>query len=252
MARAAAPCLCLALLAGCKPPPAPLRVAAAADLARAFPEVAAAFQRAGGRPVTFSFGSSGQLARQLAEGAPFDAFAAADAGYADEAVRAGACDGASRRVYARGRLVAWWRAPAALPPRTLADLADPRFHKIALANPAHAPYGRAARQALERAGVWAAVEKKLVYGENVQQALAFARGGDADLALVGASLAAAEPGGGMLAVDGALHDPLDQAMVACRGGGAPADGLAFLDFVASPAGRAVLRRHGFLLPGEAP
>ncbi len=237
---------------GCRAPdtPPPVRVAAAADLARAFPEVATAFAAETGQRVDVSYASSGVLARQLAEGAPFDAFAAADVAFADRAIAAGACRADTREPYARGQLALWWRAdlPAA-PPRTLADLADPRFRHVALANPEHAPYGRAAREAMVAAGIWQTVEPRLVYAENVQQVLQFAATGNAEVAIVARALAATTPGA-WLAVDETLHAPLRQTITACVNGPSPAAGAAFVRFVVSPPGQAILARNGFAPPGQ--
>src|ERR1019366_269336 len=181
---------------GCHKEPAPaerVKVAAAADLAFAFPDVGALYEKTTGERVVFSFGSTGLLERQLAEGAPFDAFAAASASFADDAVKSGACLADSKASYATGRLVVLAGNGAATIPTRLADLVDPRIAKIAIANPEHAPYGRAARQALERAGIWGQVSSKIVYGENVQQALAFAQSGNGDAAIAALSPAPARP-----------------------------------------------------------
>jgi len=227
-----------------------LKVAAAADLANAFGEVGQVYEKKTGQKVTFSFGSTGLLAKQIAEGAPFDLFAAANVSFVDDVVKSGACADDSRFVYARGRIVAWTRKGAALVPSALADLKDARYAKIAIANPEHAPYGRAAQQALARAGAWDDVAKKVVYGENVQQALQFAQSGNAEVAIVALSLAVSSDGK-YLAIDPALHDPLDQALVACKGAAPPADARAFAAFVGSEEGRAIMKRYGFLLPGES-
>jgi molybdate transport system substrate-binding protein len=228
----------------CKPSPPPsLRIAAAADLARAFDEVGAAFEKAGNARPTFSFGSTGLLAKQIQEGAPFDVFAAANVSFADDVIKAGRCDPASKALYARGRVVVWAKGE---PPKSLAELADARYVKIAIANPEHAPYGRAAMEALTSAGVADAVKPKLVYGENVQQTLQFAQTGNAEAAIVALSLATVSDGK-WLAIDPALHKPIDQAMVTCGKNGAAA---RFTVFVGSAEGRAIMRRYGFLLPGE--
>jgi molybdate transport system substrate-binding protein len=153
-----------------------VRVAAAADLAIAFKEVGAAFERASGKKVEFSFGSTGLLAKQIAEGAPFDVFAAANISYVDEVVRAAACDGATKKLYAKGRIVMWSTDKAQLP-ASLDDLKDAKYAKVAIANPEHAPYGLAARQAMTKAGVWQTVEPRAVFGENVQQTLMYAQSG---------------------------------------------------------------------------
>ena len=229
----------------------PVRVAAAADLAFALPEVARLFEAETGRHVDLIFGSTGLLARQLAEGAPFDLFAAADVAFADAAASSGACDAASKRIYARGRIVAW-TLKGKPRPASLAELAGPRFTKIAIANPEHAPYGKAALQALERSAVLAAVKPKLVYGENVQQALQYARTGNADAAIVALSLATASTDGEVLPIDPSLHEPIDQALVVCRRGKSGDAAGKLAELIGSQRGRELLRRHGLFLPGDAP
>ncbi len=232
--------------------PSPLKVAAAADLAVAFKEVGAAWEKKSGDKVVFSFGSTGLLEKQLVEGAPFDVFAAANVSFADDAVKAGVCAADSKALYARGRVVIWWRKGGNVaPPRSLADLADARFVKVAIANPAHAPYGKAAQEALTNAKLWQKVQPKLVYGENVQQTLQFAQTGNAEAALVALSLALVAPDGDYVAVDDKLHSPIDQALVTCGHDTARTTrARAFTAFVASPDGRNIMRRYGFLLPGE--
>jgi molybdate transport system substrate-binding protein len=237
-----------------KPAPseAPLRVAAASDLSAAFTEVGAAFEKKTGTRPIFSFGSTGLLATQLEQGGPFDVFAAANVSFVDKVVRAGACDGKTQALYARGRLVVWTSGTSGVaPPKSLADLGGERFRKVAIANPEHAPYGKAAKQALERAGVLASVSPKLVFGENVTQALQFARSGNAEAAIVALSLTMPTTEGHVLAVDDALHEPIDQALVVCRNGKSPALGRSFAEYVNGPEGRAIMNRYGFLRPGEA-
>lgn len=231
--------------------PIPLKVAAAADLAFAFRDLGKRFEERTGVPVVFSFGSTGLLARQIKEGAPFDVFAAANVSFVEDVVRAGRCDGGTQELYARGRIVLWWsdKGPAA-PPRALGDLADRRFAKIAIANPEHAPYGRAAEEALRSTGVWEAVKPRLVFGENVQQTLEYARTGNADAALVALSLALVTPGGQYVPVAPSLHKPIDQSLVTCARGERAAPARRFTAFVNGQEGRAVMRRFGFLLPGE--
>ena len=230
----------------------PLRVAAAADLAVAFGEVGAAFERSSGKKVEFTFGSTGLLAKQIKEGAPYDVFAAANISYVDDVVKADACDASTKRLYARGRIVVWASDKAQLP-TTLEGLRDPKFAKVAIANPEHAPYGLAAQQAMTKAGMWTDVKPRAVYGENVQQTMMFAQSGNAEVAIVALSLAI-NAGGGYLPIDAELHAPLEQAMVVCKGGaerGKPNEARSFVEFVASEPGHAIMRKYGFLLPGEA-
>ena len=230
------------------PAAAPVHVAAAADLTAAFEALGQDFKAETGREVVFTFGSTGLLARQIREGAPFDVFAAANVSFVEEAVAAGACDGSTQAPYARGRIAVWVREGRAPSP---AELADPRFVRIAIANPEHAPYGMAAREALERVGVWAAVEPRLVYGENVRQTLQLAETGNADAAIVALSLVIKRPGGAWALVEDSLHVPIDQALVVCGGGGERAGGVDFVRFIGSARGRATMREYGFILPGEA-
>lgn len=241
-----------AFTTGCKKKaPQPLHVAAAADLALALTELLPAFSARHPFDVKLTLGSTGLLQRQIAEGAPFDLFLAANGEYADQAVKSGACDGATEDSYARGRIVIWIKGDGggAL---TLDSLADARFKHIAIANPEHAPYGAAAKEALVKSGVWKQVSERLVYGENVQQTLALAESGNADAAIVGLSLAIGSASGSWALVDEARYSPLDQVLVVCRHGTNRAGGQKLADFLKSPAGHVILRKYGFLLPGEEP
>ena len=226
-----------------------VRVAAAADLARAFTELGTEFKSRTGITLELEFGSSGLLAKQIEQGAPFALFAAANREYVDQVVKSGHCDGATAHPYARGRIVVW--TPAGVKaPAALSDLADVRFHKIAIANPEHAPYGRAAKEALDKAGVWAQVQDRIVLGENVQATMLYARDHNADAAIVALSLAVVTDGGAFLPIDPTLHAPLDQAMVVCGGGDDAKAAKQFAEFVSSRDGREVMTRYGFLLPDE--
>jgi molybdate transport system substrate-binding protein len=228
----------------------PLTVAAAADLAFAFPDLARLYEDQTGQRVVFSFGSSGLLERQIAEGAPFDVFASANTSYADDAVSSGACRADSRTLYATGAIALFSAKTAPTAPGRIADLFDPRIIKIAIANPAHAPYGRAAREAMQRAGAWDTLSQKIIYGENVQQALQFAQTGNADVAIIALSLAIVTPGN-WTAIPHDLYERIDQVMVACvHGRAGTRDAQRFIAFVTSETGRGVLHRYGFLSPGK--
>lgn len=227
----------------------PLRVAAAADLARAFTVITPAFSAQRPVELKLTLGSTGLLARQIEQGAPFDLFLAANVSYVSQVVSAGACDGASVASYARGRLVIWQKGGDARE-LTPASLATPRFQHIAIANPEHAPYGKAARDALTRAGVWDRVVNRVVYGENVQQALELAASGNADVAIVGLSLAIGSPQGSWALIDEALHAPIDQALVVCKHGTNRVLATELAAFLKGPEGRSILKNYGFLLPGE--
>ncbi len=255
MTKSRACALLLLLALGCRkqvaPPPSSLKVAAAADLVFAFEEVGRAFEADTGRKTTFSFGSTGQLAKQIAEGAPFDLFAAANVSFVEQVIAAGACDESTKARYARGRIGVWTPRDVA-GAVAIGDLAEARFVKIAIANPEHAPYGRAAKQALEKAGLWDKVSPKVVYGENIQQTLKFAQSGNAEAAIVAQSLGSMTKDGGFLLIDEGLHLPIDQALVVCRNGANADAARSFAAFVGSPRGREIMKRYGFALPMEAP
>ncbi len=226
-----------------------VRVAAAADLSRAFEELGKAFEQKTGITPIFDFGSSGLLAKQIENGAPYYLFAAASKSYVDEAIASGHCDAASARPYARGRIVVWCPSGVAAPTK-LADLADPRFERIAIANPEHAPYGHAAKQALEKTGLWPQVESRIIMGDNVQATMKYAQTNTVQAAVVALSLAVVTDGGAFLPIEPSLYDPLDQQLVVC-GNGEEADAARRLvDFINSPDGREVMTRYGFLLPDE--
>lgn len=231
---------------------AEIRVGAASDLQFAFTEIGKKFEAETGTKVTFVFGSTGNLAKQLKEGAPFDVFAAANVAFVDDVVAAGACHGDTKALYGRGRIVLWSRKDATDPARALSDLTDARFKKIAIANPEHAPYGKAAKEALESAGLWETVQPKLVFGENVSQTLQFGQTGNAEAAIVALSLALADEKGGQHAlIDESGHEPLDQALVVCKSGLDEAAGRKFTAYVTTPPAREIMNRFGFVLPGEA-
>jgi molybdate transport system substrate-binding protein len=226
-----------------------LTVFAAADLAFAFRDLVPRFEQATGATVTLVLGSTGNLAKQIEHGAPADVFFAADESFVDDLVAKGAVIAETRARYAQGRLALVTAPAAPVTPTDVADLRDARIRRIAIANPAHAPYGRAAEQALRARGVWEAVKPKLIYGENVRQALQFVESGAADAGVVALAVAV---GAGLAwtAIDPALHAPLNQAVAVVRRSPRPAAALAFVRFVTGPEGRPIMRRHGFLLPGD--
>ena len=248
--------LSTALVGACKAPPLPhpappIQVAAAADLTLAFEEMGKLFEARTGNKVTFSFGASGALAKQLGQGAPFDLFAAANTSFVDDAVKAGACDGATKALYARGHVVVWTKK-GGITLKALRDLGNPEIKHIAIANPDHAPYGKAAREALMHAGLWPALESKIVRAENVRQALQFAQTGNADAAIIALSLVAKDETGEKLAIEPALHAPIEQTLVVCKNGKNSDGARAFAQLVESPDGQALLRRYGFGGSGEQP
>ncbi len=227
-----------------------LRVAIAASLINAYDELGPAFAKGRGLSVDLVVGSSGKLAAQIENGAPFDVYVAADASYVDRVIASGDAIADTRTIYAWGRLVMWSGEGAV--PATLAELGA-GSGRIAVANPEHAPYGRAAREALQASGVWTRLreDNRLVYAANVRQALQFAETGNVDVALTALSLVVGGDGD-YLVVDEARHQPLAQAAVVCRRSQYPERSRAFLEFLASEPAREVLSSYGLLQQGAAP
>jgi molybdate transport system substrate-binding protein len=231
-----------------KPHKRSVRVAAAADLTRAFEELGSAFEAKTGITPVFTFGSSGLLAKQIAQGAPFALFAAASREYVDQAVDSGRCDRASMIVYARGQIGVWTPNGIA-PPAKLEELTDPRFEHVAIANPDHAPYGKAAKQALQSTHVWDALENRIVLGDSVLATMQMAQSRSAQSAIVARSLAIVTDGGTFMPIDPTLYDPLDQALVLCGKGDETDAARELSTFVMSASGREIMTRYGFVLPG---
>ncbi len=229
-----------------------ITVAAAADLKFAMDEIVAAFTKdRPGDTVEVVYGSSGKFHTQIRQGAPYDLYFSADIAYPRELAKAGFAATAVK-PYAVGRIVLWSSAPDASK-LTLAALAERRFTRIAIANPRHAPYGKRAEEALRASGVWAQVEPRLVYGENVAQAAQFVQTGNAQVGIIALSLALnpelARTGGYAL-IPASLHAPLEQGFIVTRRAASSPLAHAFAAHMSGPAARAVLARYGFLLPGE--
>ena len=235
--------------AAAPPAPQPFTVYAAADLTFAFKEIVPLFEKAAGARVTLVLGSTGTLAKQIENGAPADVFFAADSSFVDQLQGQGVVIPESRALYAQGRIVLATALTTGLDLRTLGDLARPEVRRIAIANPSHAPYGRAARQALESAGLWERLRPKLVYGENIRHTLQFIQTGAVEAGIVALSIANA-PDIRYAPIDPALHQPLNQVAVVVKRSARPELGLAFLHFLNGPEGRPIMKRYGFLLPGE--
>lgn len=247
--------LVLILLSACSPtnsatsPTEPLLVAAASDLQFAFGELGPLFEAETGQPVIFTFGSTGNLTTQIENGAPFDILAAANVAFVDRLTAQGLTIAETQQLYAQGRIVLVVNRQAGVQATDLADLLDPSITRISIANPEHAPYGMAAREALQSAGVWDVIEDKLVLGENVSQALQFVQTGNAPVGIVALSIADVPEVTGTLINDD-LHEPINQALAVINTTPREEAARAFVDFVNSPTGREIMKRYGFLLPGE--
>jgi molybdate transport system substrate-binding protein len=218
---------------------AELQVAAAADLAGVQPAVAASFLAKTGNSIRWITGSSGVLARQAENGAPFDVFLSASESYVNELVAGDKCLNDTVAVYATGR-IGLWSAKGSI--QTLEALLAPAVQHVAIANPSHAPYGLAAKEALETRGLWTKLQGKIVYAENVRQALQFGESGNADAVLTAWSLIHAK---NAVLISDKWHKPVRQAGVVLRDSKQPDAGRAFLRFLTGREGQALLSAAGF-------
>jgi molybdate transport system substrate-binding protein len=226
-----------------------LIVAAAADMVFALREIAPIFEKVHQAKVTLVFGSTGQLAQQIQHGAPVDVFFAANETFVEDLRARGIVQAKSVEPYAQGQIVlATQKSLPAL--SALRDLTRDDVKRVAIANPAHAPYGMAAREALMAAGVWPQVQPKLVYGENIRQALQFLQTGNVDAAILALSIAQI-PEVQFTRIDPSLYKSIIQAAAVTTRSQHADLARAFIQFVNGPHGRPIMKRFGFLLPGES-
>ncbi len=229
-----------------------IRVAAAADLKFAMGELSEKFEKQTGTKVNVTYGSSGNFYSQMQNGAPFDLFFSADIEYPRKLEAAGLADPGTLYEYAVGRIVIWMPAGCKvdLAKQGWNALLDASVEKIAIANPEHAPYGRAAVAALQKAGIYESVKTKLVYGENISQAAQFVQSGNAQAGIVAMSLAVspAMREGKHWDIPANLHPPIEQGAIILKGAKNKHAANAFLEFVKSVAGRSILAKYGFEFP----
>jgi molybdate transport system substrate-binding protein len=228
-----------------------LRIAAAADLRFALDEVVKTYsQRQPGARIEPVYGSSGMFYAQLLNHAPFDLYLSADVQYPHKLAEQGLILPGSEFTYAVGRIVVWTGKASGIDVERLgiAALREPAVHHIAIANPAHAPYGRAAEAALRSLGVYDAVKDKLVMGENISQAFQMAQSGAAEAGVVALSLAMAPGAAGQgryWEVPSSAYPRLEQGGAILRWTQNPEAARAFRAFLLAPEGRAILKRYGF-------
>lgn len=229
-----------------------VRVAAAADLKFALDELGAQYEKHSGKKIAAIYGSSGNFFAQIQNGAPFDLFLSADIEYPRKLEAAGLAEAGTLYEYAVGRIVIW------MPSDAQADLAnlgwrallDPSVERIAIANPEHAPYGRAALAALRKAGVYEQVRRKLVYGENIAQAAQFVASGSAQTGIVALSLAVSPPmrDGKRWQIPVEMYPPIEQGAVILKSAKDKDGARALLAFLKSDTGRKILKTYGFTEP----
>ena len=230
-----------------------ISVAAAADLSAPLQEVAANYEKRTGIKVQLSFGASGALTQQIQNGAPFDIFFSADMDYPRQLIASGQADGTTLYRYAVGELVLWVPKDSKLDVehKGMDVLLDPSVKKIAMANPQHAPYGRAAAAALKHYGLDEKVADRLVLGENISQAAQFVESGNAQVGFVALAHVVAptmQGKGRYWKVPGDTYPTLDQGVVLIKGSAHHDDAAAFLQYIKTAEVAELLHRYGFSLP----
>jgi molybdate transport system substrate-binding protein len=232
-----------------------IRVAAAADLKFALDELTAQYEKQSGKKIAVIYGSSGNFFAQIQNGAPFDLFLSADIEYPRKLEAARLAEPGTLYEYAVGRIVIWMPADARVDLAALGwkALLQPGVEKIAIANPEHAPYGRASVAALRNAGVYEQVRNRLVYGENIAQAAQFVSSRSAQAGILAFSLAVSPPmrDGKRWEIPEKLHSPIEQAAVILKSAKDKEGARAFLAFLKSDAGREILKHYGFMQPPSA-
>jgi molybdate transport system substrate-binding protein len=229
-----------------------LTVAAASDLQAALPLVAAQFEKDTGRQISLTFGSSGNFFTQIQNGAPFDVFLSADIDYARQLEGSGEAERGSLYEYGTGRLVLWTRNDSGIDVRRgLTVVTDARVRRIAIANPEHAPYGRAAIGALRHEGLYERVRGKIVLGENISQAAQFAETGSADVGVLALALAlspALTGAGAYVEIPDSWYPPIQQAAVVLTSSRQKPLARQFIEFLGKPDCVRILQAYGFTAP----
>src|SRR5262245_45868640 len=225
-----------------------VNVAAASDLNFAIKEIIQQFERDTGNQVRLTLGSSGNFYAQIVNGAPFDVFLSADLNYARQLEKAGYGVPGSTFIYGVGRIALWVRKNSPIKPDQLGmkALLEPSIKKIAIANPEHAPYGRAAVAAMKNAQVYDSVKHKLVLGENISQAAQFVQSGAADIGIIALSIAVSEPmqrTGVFWVIPRDSYPRVEQGAILLKRGGAGA--RAFFEWLKSEAARKIFGKYGF-------
>lgn len=230
-----------------------LTIAAASDLNFAFKELVAEFEKKTGTKVKLTLGSSGNFFSQIQNGAPFDAYFSADIRYPQKLQESGHAVSGTLYRYAVGRIVVWVPKSSRFPVEQagIEVLLDPSIHKIAIANPKHAPYGRAAVSTMEHFKIYDRVKDKLVLGENISQTAQYIESGASDIGIIALALALApsmNSVGKYWEIPADAHPPIEQGAVILKNGRNPEAAKSFFEFIKSDQGREIMTRFGFVLP----
>ncbi len=225
----------------------PLHIAAAADLQPVLPLLVSVFEKANGVQIAVSYASSATLATQILNGAPFDLFLAADTSFPQKVIAGGLAVESAPIIYARGVLVLWARTDALHGPLSIHLLSDAKVTRIAVANPEHAPYGRAAIAALHGLGLFDALQSKLVYAENIAQAAQYTDSGNAQCGLISrtqAETAALRTDGSYITFPATAYPPIEQGAVRIKNAPHVIEAQKFLQWMLSPQGQTLLATGG--------
>ena len=229
-----------------------IAIAAASDLNFAIKDVIAEYEKATGNRVKLSLGSSGNFYAQIQNGAPFDLYFSADIGYPKKLEEAGLIAPGSLYRYAVGRIVLWTNHTSQRDvSKGLEMLRDAAVKKIAIANPKHAPYGRAAVAAMQHFKVYEDAKERLVLGENISQAAQFIESGACDVGIIALSLALAptmKAAGTYWEIPSDAHPPLEQGAAILKSSKQQKTAQQFLEFMQGTQGQDIMKRYGFMLP----
>lgn len=219
-----------------------LLIGAPSNLIFAFEEIGINFENIHDTKITFSFGSSGQIADQIEHGAPFDIFASANESFVDQLIDSNRLDGETKMIYGIGRI----GISSNLPIKTLDELLSDEITKIAIANPEHAPYGKAAKEALISVGIWDEIKDKLVYSRNISEALTMLETKNVDASIIALSLKSEDFHFSI--IDDSLHTPLRQSIAVNEDSPNKELATAFIDYLQSTEGKEILEKYGFVVP----
>lgn len=226
-----------------------LTIAAAADLVIAFKEIGDLYEKNTGDKLKLIFSSSGTAREQIENGASYDVYASANIKFVDDLIEKDKIIADTKELYAIGRVGVATKVGSPLQVKEVSDLLKTDFKKIAMANPEHAPYGLAAKQALESLGLWEKLKDKMVYGKDIQDTLTLIKSGNVEAGFISLSVVNKDEVNFLL-IDDKMHQPLKQAMAVVKGTKLEKEARNFIKFVNGEQGREIMKKYGFVLPGE--
>ncbi len=228
---------------------ATITVSAAADLANAFKEISELYEKESKNKVNLIFSSSGTAKEQILNGAPYDVYASANIKFVDDLIKEKLIIPNTKELYGIGRIGIATSILGKIKVNGVNDLLSPNIKKIAIANPDHAPYGLAAKEALISLGIWDKIKDKIVYGKDIQDTLSLIKTGNADAGIIALSIANSKDIK-FIIIDDKYHNPLKQAIAVVNGTKNEKESKDFIKFVNGKKGRIIMKKYGFVLPGE--